>query len=54
MTEYDAAERPREEADGEDSGGLEKLRGTSDAYNSIAAGTIAGLVFKSSGACARH
>ena len=31
-------------------GGLERLRGTTDVYNNIAAGTIAGLVFKSSGA----
>ena len=30
-------------------GGLERLRGTSDIYNSVAAGTLAGLVFKSSG-----
>ena len=30
-------------------GGLERLRGTSDVYNNIAAGTIAGLAFKSSG-----
>jgi hypothetical protein len=34
-------------------GGLERLRDTTDVYNKIAAGTLAGLLFKSSGAADR-
>jgi len=32
-------------------GALEKVRGDTDVFNHIAAGTITGLVFKSSGTC---